>query len=598
MFASYVPRLCHDRRRRAARHGGFSPSRGREKGAGTAEPAAGSGESSGFFRGERSRDRRPRQGCGIGPAGRLATGAAQGVDDAGAAADRAGIDPGRLGARWKSSRAPSSSSASRSARTARPRRVEAIPTGNSAIDYVRPGGSGPDRLLMNAGQVGRRGRGWWRAILDQYGANDVLIPTVELRRSYPGGPIVGVFTAGHGPDNVRLAQFVLRVNDGNPPARADRCRHPADRPGLSGRAAVGAGAYRPSARYPAAPARDPGPGDGRGSAIEPTDCRWRRPELPPTVQFDTPSVAALNGGESAMRGVPGVTSATTTSMALGGISVMRVTFEGSQAALSAGGFARAAGRSRKGAGGAANPAGWRRAGARDPGSAAACREQHGRMSQLSLPLDRPAGAREDSFLVGEGNSRAVHILELLGDLAGMAAIITGPRKSGAACWRGRWRCAGGGKDDRRGRPPERDDAVPSPERGAGGPPAAVPGRGRRPARLAGAAARSALAAQRQPDRADRAARRPVGGRYPAAAARPSRDRRKSRCSGLGAAPDRTGLPDDPAHAGGAGGGCQPPPQPALVDRGGEVHTLSVRASQGAGRATLTRNHVEPRATQA
>ncbi|MFX5918553.1 hypothetical protein ABTE65_19085, partial [Acinetobacter baumannii] len=31
----------------------------------------------------------------------------------------------------------------------------------------------------------------------------------------PGGPITGIFTAGHGPDNVRLAQFVLRVNDGN-----------------------------------------------------------------------------------------------------------------------------------------------------------------------------------------------------------------------------------------------------------------------------------------------------------------------------------------------------------------------------------------------
>jgi chromosomal replication initiation ATPase DnaA len=52
------------------------------------------------------------------------------------------------------------------------------------------------------------------------------------------------------------------------------------------------------------------------------------------------------------------------------------------------------------------------------------------MSQLSLPLDRPAGAREDSFLVGEGNSRAVHILEHWATWPVMAAIITGPRKSG------------------------------------------------------------------------------------------------------------------------------------------------------------------------
>lgn len=52
------------------------------------------------------------------------------------------------------------------------------------------------------------------------------------------------------------------------------------------------------------------------------------------------------------------------------------------------------------------------------------------MSQFSLPLDRPAGAREDKFLVGEGNSKAVHILEHWATWPVMAAIITGPRKSG------------------------------------------------------------------------------------------------------------------------------------------------------------------------
>lgn len=52
------------------------------------------------------------------------------------------------------------------------------------------------------------------------------------------------------------------------------------------------------------------------------------------------------------------------------------------------------------------------------------------MSQFSLPLDRPAGAREDKFLVGEGNAKAVHILEHWATWPVMAAIITGPRKSG------------------------------------------------------------------------------------------------------------------------------------------------------------------------
>lgn len=206
-------------------------------------------------------------------------------------------------------------------------------TGNSAIDYVRPGGGGPDRLLMNAGQVARRGRGWWRMIIDQYGAADVLIPTVELRRSYPGGPIVGVFTAGHGPDNRRIAQFVLRVNDGN---------------GLN--ALIDAGIQRIDKAYQ----------DALRSGILKTDTLLTteppKPEVPEdedagetlidtgetpslvtgsafTLQFDTPSVAALTGGEAALRGVPGVTSAITTSTALGGVSLMRVTYDGSQASL-------------------------------------------------------------------------------------------------------------------------------------------------------------------------------------------------------------------------------------------------------------------------
>jgi chromosomal replication initiation ATPase DnaA len=52
------------------------------------------------------------------------------------------------------------------------------------------------------------------------------------------------------------------------------------------------------------------------------------------------------------------------------------------------------------------------------------------MSQLPLPLDRPAGARKDNFLIGQGNERAVQLLERWATWPVMAAIITGPRKSG------------------------------------------------------------------------------------------------------------------------------------------------------------------------
>ena len=91
-------------------------------------------------------------------------------------------------------------------------------TGNSAIDYVRVAGTGPDSLLLNYGQTQRRGRTWWRTLIDQYGASDVLVPSVRLSRQWPGGPVVGVFQARHGPDNELIGGFSLRVNssDGIP----------------------------------------------------------------------------------------------------------------------------------------------------------------------------------------------------------------------------------------------------------------------------------------------------------------------------------------------------------------------------------------------
>ncbi|MEL7447403.1 MAG: heavy-metal-associated domain-containing protein, partial [Pseudomonadota bacterium] len=52
--------------------------------------------------------------------------------------------------------------------------------GTSRIDYVRPTGAGGDSLLLTYGQTGRRSRAWWRNVLDQYTAADVLIPIAKL----------------------------------------------------------------------------------------------------------------------------------------------------------------------------------------------------------------------------------------------------------------------------------------------------------------------------------------------------------------------------------------------------------------------------------
>ena len=85
-------------------------------------------------------------------------------------------------------------------------------TAESRIDYVRPSGAGGESLLLNAGQMDRRSRGWWRTILDQFGAADVIIPIARIERQWPGGPVIGRFSARYGPDNKFLGSFTLKTS--------------------------------------------------------------------------------------------------------------------------------------------------------------------------------------------------------------------------------------------------------------------------------------------------------------------------------------------------------------------------------------------------
>ncbi|MEO8617768.1 MAG: heavy-metal-associated domain-containing protein [Sphingomicrobium sp.] len=86
-------------------------------------------------------------------------------------------------------------------------------TSQSPIDYVRPSGMGPDPLLINAALARRPGRGWWRNVLDYYGAADILVAEVTLHRAYPGGPAVARFIGRHGADGEMLGSFSLRAKD-------------------------------------------------------------------------------------------------------------------------------------------------------------------------------------------------------------------------------------------------------------------------------------------------------------------------------------------------------------------------------------------------
>ncbi|WP_430637106.1 heavy-metal-associated domain-containing protein [Sphingomonas hankookensis] len=211
-------------------------------------------------------------------------------------------------------------------------------TGSSVMDYVRPSGTGADGLLLNAGQVTRRGRGWWRTVLNQYGASDVLIPQVRLYRQWPGGPMIGTFTAGYGPDNRLLGSFSLRVEQGDAvPALLDEGVRRID---ALYQQALRTGQLRPDTVLAAPPpgtppapveeeATDPGTIDPAATPTPAAD------SVVLSIHADTPTAAAVESTEAALRGVPGVRSAATSSLALGGVSVLRVTFDGDAAIFAA-----------------------------------------------------------------------------------------------------------------------------------------------------------------------------------------------------------------------------------------------------------------------
>ena len=214
-------------------------------------------------------------------------------------------------------------------------------TGGSSIDYVRPSGTGADPLLLNYGQTGRPGRRWWRMLLDQYGAADVLVPQVRLERMWPGGPVIGHFSARFGPDSRPLSNFVLRVgSSGGIPQMMDEGVRRMDQMFAK---ALADGRLRPDSSLvieqpvdavvlatedvPGLEATDTSETIDAGAAIAGTATF--------SVQYETPDVASVGSTEAAVRGIAGVRSAATGSLALGGISVMRVTFAGDMAALKA-----------------------------------------------------------------------------------------------------------------------------------------------------------------------------------------------------------------------------------------------------------------------
>ena len=200
-------------------------------------------------------------------------------------------------------------------------------TAQSAVDYVRVSGLGADPLLINAAQSARPGRGWWRNLLDLYGASNVLVAEVKLHRSYPGGPAKGVFNARFGPDGEPLGSFELAAKDS------------ADIPRM-----MAAGVERMDALFIRALAA--------GRFVHDRSLDPPPPPPPPVEELvvekiavataidvpllvTAPDAATLSAIIANIRGAGGVSGVTERSVALGGQSSLMVNYRGSIAQLRA-----------------------------------------------------------------------------------------------------------------------------------------------------------------------------------------------------------------------------------------------------------------------
>lgn len=197
--------------------------------------------------------------------------------------------------------------------------------GNSPIDYVRVSGTGADPVLLNAAQARRPGRSWWRMLLDQYGAANIVVPEVTLFRQWPGGPVIGRFVARYGPDATVVDQFTLTADTGDAlPAMLDRAVQRID---TAYTRALQEGAMRGDRSLVIETPAEEVPID------DVLDQMAAAATTTVTVQIDTPDAAALRAQEAQLRALTGVTSVQTGSLALGGTSSMRVAFSGPASAL-------------------------------------------------------------------------------------------------------------------------------------------------------------------------------------------------------------------------------------------------------------------------
>ena len=166
----------------------------------------------------------------------------------------------------------------------------------------------------------------------------MVVPIARLQREYPGGPVTGTFTARYGPDDTLIGSFSLRASaESAIPQMLDEAARRIDQLYTT---ALNDGRLRPDPSLIIEEPVDPDAlaiENGTEQSLETTETPVSSATTSSvSIQFDTPDVGSVAQGEAAVRSIVGVRSAATSSLALGGTSVMQVSFDGSVDALRAG----------------------------------------------------------------------------------------------------------------------------------------------------------------------------------------------------------------------------------------------------------------------
>ncbi|MFZ4689057.1 MAG: heavy-metal-associated domain-containing protein [Polymorphobacter sp.] len=198
------------------------------------------------------------------------------------------------------------------------------------LDYVLAAGSASDNMLLTNWQVTRPDRASWRNILNRFDTVDVLTAEARLTRAWPGGPVTGLFIARHGPDATELARVTLQAaDDDGVDAMLDAGVRQIDE---FYAIALRDGRLRsePDLTADLAPLIGMGPmigmpvGDDAGVDAEVSSLE---------AAMATPDAATASALESGLRGTPGVTGVTITSLSLGGTTRLILTYTGARDAL-------------------------------------------------------------------------------------------------------------------------------------------------------------------------------------------------------------------------------------------------------------------------